>query len=877
MRFILAAVAFVAGVVALVIGGVQYTQSSSISEVTATGTSDSAAPLTVIGNETLSSRAGTQSVHLEGEGPIFVAVGRTDDVNAWVGETLHNTVTIDEAVENTSDHEETLAFAESGTEPTAPNPAGNDLWFEEHTAENVLDFEVVVSPGYSLLIASDGTEPAPSSITISWPFGGYAPLVGPLLTGGGILILIAALLLLWAILHRRKVRRIEASAERRAARRAARRELAASTMPANRADGTWTPVRWADDIGEPTADQTIEEVLAPAEGANGEEAPDGGAPAEFDAALVGDGRAAEDVQVASAEAEDRPAGPASFEQPIHSPFAPPQAEGVRTSPDEAAAPAEAAPDAAQERAPEPAKPASERAPEPAGESDAAQTVPAASEPEPLRRSRRRAALRGEGAPADPSTPQLESEAGGETLPVEEAAARQPSSEARGPQSTTPVPAPEQAAPAMHPAPESIADAPKPAEPKPAEPKPAETPAEADQVNGDDEPKQTEPPAGPDQSNGDDDTKWRRPRGRNRSSAPKQRFLLAPAATIVVALGLSGCAPQYWPASWTDTEMEPTGTPASTVDAAILEEGANPPTLNEAQLDSAVENAAAVAAQADEALDADLLDPRFTGDALAERTALYEARSADSEMPAPAPFPTGEVVYAIPETSDTWPRVVFAVVNPAEDAAEGATPVALMLVQESVRSNFKVASLTSLAPNVVLPEAAPVSVGAPSIANSDAELVMEPDQIAAAYADIIANGEDSEYADRFDAENDVFRTQVNDEYRSQLEEELDPEVVSISFAYAATDTAPIGITSIDGGAIVAVSITETETLEAANDRALITVSGRTAVLSGVETSDTGFERTYTDQLLFFVPSAEAGGAVQFLGVSQAMTDATELSD
>jgi hypothetical protein len=84
-------------------------------------------------------------------------------------------------------------------------------------------------------------------------------------------------------------------------------------------------------------------------------------------------------------------------------------------------------------------------------------------------------------------------------------------------------------------------------------------------------------------------------------------------------------------------------------------------------------------------------------------------------------------------------------------------------------------------------------------------------------------------------------------------------------------------ALDDGAIIAVSITETETVSAANDRARITVSGATAALSGIETTEYGFERTYTDQLLFYVPSAETGGQVQFLGVSQALTSASELSE
>ncbi|WP_193128400.1 hypothetical protein [Gulosibacter sediminis] len=373
---------------------------------------------------------------------------------------------------------------------------------------------------------------------------------------------------------------------------------------------------------------------------------------------------------------------------------------------------------------------------------------------------------------------------------------------------------------------------------------------------------------------DDDSKWRRPRGRNRSSAPRRSFLIAPVA-MVVGLTLAGCAPQYWPAEWTNAELQPTGTATSTVDAALLDEGAHPPALNMEQIQNVVTEAADLANQADGELDASVLEPRFEGDALAERIALYKAKKADSELPSPAAFPTGDVVYAVPESTDEFPRTIFVVVNANADASEA--PFGVMLVQDTARDNFKVASLTQLAANVSLPESAPTSIGSASIRDLPGDLVVAPSDLAGAYADVIANGSDSQYASLFSAENDTLRSQVNQEYRDAQTEALDPEATDVEFKYEGTDTAPLGMVSLDDGAIIAVSINEIETVSAANDRARITVSGATAALSGIETTEYGFTRTYTDQLLFYVPSAETGGEVQFLGVSQAMTSASELSE
>ncbi|NLT25893.1 MAG: hypothetical protein GXX90_04485 [Microbacteriaceae bacterium] len=141
--------------------------------------------------------------------------------------------------------------------------------------------------------------------------------------------------------------------------------------------------------------------------------------------------------------------------------------------------------------------------------------------------------------------------------------------------------------------------------------------------------------------------------------------------------------------------------------------------------------------------------------------------------------------------------------------------------------------------------------------------------------MIAKGDASEHAELFSAENDLLRDLVDKDYRDGEQAKLDPEVATMDFAYAASSTPPIGISTLDGGAIIAVSITERETITAVNDRSRITMAGRTAALAGVETSAFGFERTYTDQVLFYVPTAGSGGII-YLGASQTMTDARELT-
>lgn len=836
MRFILAAVAFVASVVALVIGGIQFVGAAQATTVTASGTTDHGAPVLVINDDVFSSRAGLQDLRIEGDGPINVIIGRTNDVEAWVGDARHDVVTIDDAASQ-SREEVALQFTESGTEESVPDPIGNDLWYEEHEGDGSVQLSTVVAPGYSMLITSDGDNPAPSSVSITWPLGGYAPMSGPLLVIGAILFVLALLLLWWAIARRRRVKRQLASAARKRSR------ATAVTSAGVEADSEWTPVPWDDDVAE--AAQAEPDYLI----AGGEPVVDEDAPIEFPA----------DTRTASVPAVAPAPEPVEVE-----PETAPVPELVEGGPTEDEL-AEEKPTESDHAAFAP--PTVDASPEP-GPGPGPELV----EGEPV-----------EGEPVADAPEQSESD----TWTAAELSDATDASEPESADEPEPLAAPEhapkaepvvEAEPTAEAAPEFTEPEPA-AEPQPAtDPEPATEPAsqhagapEQEVTEPNDEPRDVTPPAAP---AADDDSKWRRPRGRNRSKAPKRSFLIAPTA-LVVGLTLAGCAPQYWPAEWTNADLQPTGTATSTVDAALLEEGAYPPALNSEQIQNVVTEAADLANKADADLDASVLEPRFEGDALTERAALYEAKQADGELPSPAAFPTGDVLYAVPESTDEFPRTVFVVV--AADADATTAPFGMMLVQDTARDNFKVASLTQLAANVSLPEAAPTTVGAASIRDLPGDLVVGPGDLAGAYADVIANGGDSQYADLFSADNDTLRAQVNQDYRDAQTEALDPEATNVDFQYQGSDTPPLGMVSLDDGAIIAVSINEVETVSAANDRARITVTGATAALSGIDTTEYGFTRTYTDQVLFYVPSAESGGAVQFLGVSQAMTSASELSE
>ncbi|MBM7849003.1 hypothetical protein [Arthrobacter roseus] len=152
-------------------------------------------------------------VTVQGEGDFVVAIGRADDVEAWVGKAAH--------VRLTGVTEDKIESSYSEGEKSVPDPRGSDLWVSEDTAsgETVLSW-VDPAPGeWSLLIAADGKAPAPTSVSISWPNDETTPFAVPLIVVGALLSVLGIALAFTS--KRGGGRRATASAPR-SARRAGR-------------------------------------------------------------------------------------------------------------------------------------------------------------------------------------------------------------------------------------------------------------------------------------------------------------------------------------------------------------------------------------------------------------------------------------------------------------------------------------------------------------------------------------------------------------------------------------------------------------------------------------------------------------------------------
>lgn len=181
------------------------------------------------------------------EEPVVLAVGRTEDVDAWVGTDAHTRITglaswedlkVADVGENAPAEDASATPVPTGTatatatptaaptatadadaaQSTVPDPAGSDLWVAESDGTERVELVWDDRPGrWSLLAATDGSGPAPT-VSLTWPVDVRTPWLVPGLVVGGLLLLAGAGWLTLNLLTEREEARRAAYAERRARR-----------------------------------------------------------------------------------------------------------------------------------------------------------------------------------------------------------------------------------------------------------------------------------------------------------------------------------------------------------------------------------------------------------------------------------------------------------------------------------------------------------------------------------------------------------------------------------------------------------------------------------------------------------------------------------
>jgi hypothetical protein len=177
----------------------------------------------------------------------------------------------------------------------------------------------------------------------------------------------------------------------------------------------------------------------------------------------------------------------------------------------------------------------------------------------------------------------------------------------------------------------------------------------------------------------------------------------------------------------------------------------------------------------------------------------------------------------------------------------------------------------------VPKVAPAQIGAVKLPSDNQLGLLAPDALAAAYGEILIQGEEAPQFETFEAEGDNLRVDVGFEAKQKTKKAL-PASAKIEFSNGAGTEESISFPKNDNGQIVAVSLDDVETVKPVEAGAAINAKGQVKALSGMARSTKGFIATYGLQLLFYVPSVtDAGGSskIQLLGFSQGLVSAEEV--
>jgi hypothetical protein len=356
------------------------------------------------------------------------------------------------------------------------------------------------------------------------------------------------------------------------------------------------------------------------------------------------------------------------------------------------------------------------------------------------------------------------------------------------------------------------------------------------------------------------------RTRGRRAGPRRTAFIALPIAAFLSLGLASCASPFQTGSGVSTPT-PTSTQSNQQGLDLP-----PVSVTETQMRVIMANLADVAAQADANLDPNLASTRFAGAALDARRANYAIRKADSGQPAIGAIPTTAPSLFLPEATNSWPRSLFAVYQPVatdvkteKDApAETAPTIALILQQVSPRDNYKIIYQTSLQANQTVPEVAAANVGTVEVQADSKLLLLPPNQVAAAYADVLANGDTSSFNEDFESTGDSLRAALQAERALQ-----NADNVSVSYSDRAGTGPVVAMASVTAGALVSVSVEEIARFEPQGGRSLKLTGGLKA-LGGTELAPKPVNATYQFELLFFVPAIGSAQKISLVGYAENLT-------
>ncbi|WP_172119631.1 hypothetical protein [Actinomyces faecalis] len=323
---------------------------------------------------------------------------------------------------------------------------------------------------------------------------------------------------------------------------------------------------------------------------------------------------------------------------------------------------------------------------------------------------------------------------------------------------------------------------------------------------------------------------------------RRHFLLG-AVTTAAAATLAACS------------QEVPATPSVTSSATPR------PVLDADRLTVVLERIGKGLSAADSARNGEALAGYLTGPAARVRTAEYAVAQAAEDESLIHTFSATSQAGAVGLTTG-FPRAALTITEPVSDSEP---PYLLVLSQETARDSFELWAWARLFAGVEVPATSTASVGSEQ-AEADSEgLVATPEEVLAAYIELLNNPEGDNSLGFAD---DSLRQRVASERGVDLS-----GMGTVSVTATAGSDGFKGLRTTEGGALVATTLSFTTTYTKTVAGSTLNVGGNVGKLLGGDTEVRGtVTASYDVMIAFSVPSAEAGGEVVALGADLVLASA-----
>jgi hypothetical protein len=343
---------------------------------------------------------------------------------------------------------------------------------------------------------------------------------------------------------------------------------------------------------------------------------------------------------------------------------------------------------------------------------------------------------------------------------------------------------------------------------------------------------------------------------------RNRILAIPALGLSLAM-LSGCTSDVWPQFGAEAvEPSPTTT-------AIVPDEQQAPAVTEAQAHRILQKISATVTSADIARDEELLATRMTGVALTERLTNYQLREKLPERALPDAIPTENLTILLPQAFDGWPRTVLTISQANTETP--SAPVMIMMVQQDPWHDYQIHYLAEMLSGDAMPKLAPAWIGSQLIPPDSPFMRIAPNQLSSAFISMVDTEEPTEYDAMFDDETAKLIDSMLASRQKVVDALVEHGAASTSkvqFGTQLTESAPLALGTLDGGAIVAIDLIDWERVTPTKDRAVIRLNDEVSIaLTGVTESIKGVETKYSIQLFFAVPSTASTEPIRLLAAHQ----------